>query len=296
MKKYIKFTFIILILFFLSFTINKSYAISSKEEIESFRKYQEKHLQEKLKEEKSAKAIKMSFGGCCSYIDEENGKTHTYINPEGYQYSSNEDEFLIDNIIEETFKEYFNKYLDDNLPDDERLIDYIITNCFIYTRKENYKDGDDIEAKVGVYVFPSSENTIWAKDKEITELKYFENNKEVNLQGYLIDGYYIRLVKENDKYVIKFIDIYPEGYSEFVQKVKEKTGLDLENINYADFTNAKSKTEIIAEAAEKENLESANIDNKEIAKDKISILIASICTVLIVIIISSYSSYLRKRK
>lgn len=296
MKKYIKFTFVVLFLFFLSFAINKCYAISNKEEVENFRKYQEKHLQQKLKEEKSAKVIKMFFGGCSSYIDEETGKTYTYINPEGYQYSPNEDEFLLDNIMEETFKEYFDKYLDDNLPDNERLIDYIITNSFIYTRKENYKDGDDIEAEVGVYVFPSSENTIWAKDKEVVELKYYDDNKEVNLQGYLTDKYYIRLVKENDKYVIKFIDIYPEGYSEFVQKVKEKTGLDLENINYADFTNAKSKTEIIAEAAEKENLESANIDSQEISKDKISILIASICTVLIVIIISSYSSFLRKRK
>lgn len=295
MKKYIKFTFVILILFFLSFTINKCYAISTKEDVDGFKKYQEEYLQKELKKE-NMRAGRLTFGGSVTSTDE----TYTYISV-AYSmipYSMDESYYLLDDIVENAFKEYLDKYLDESLPDDERLMDYITAGSSIYTRKENYKDGDDIEAKIGAYVFPVSEKTIWAKDKKIAELQYFndERNSMVTLQGYFTDGYYIRLVKENDKYVIKFIDTLPEGYSEFVQKIKDATGLDLENINYADFTNAKSKTEIIAEAAEKENLESANIDNQTIIEDKISIVIAAICALLIVIIISSYSSYLRKRK
>lgn len=291
MKKYIKFSFVLLVLFFLSFTINKCYAISTKEEVDGFKKTQEEYLQKNLKE-RNMRAGRANFGTSVTSTE------GTYISI-GYSmipYSMDESYYLLDDTAEKAFKEYLDKYLDENMPDDERLVDYIFTGSFIYTRKENYKDGDDIEAKVSAYVFPASEDTIWSKDKIITELKYFRDNKEVTLQGYCTDGYYIRLVKENDKYVIKFIDTLPEGYSEFVQKVKDKTGLDLENINYADFTNAKSKTEVIAEAAEKENLESANVDNQVIVEDKISIVIAGVCALLIVIIISIYSSYLRKIK
>lgn len=196
------------------------------------------------------------------------------------------------------FSEYFNQYLGENLPEEERLVDYLLTNSFIYTRRENYKDGDDIEVCLTAYVFPASSKTVWSKDKKIMELEYYDEktSERKHLEGYFTDRYYLRLVKENDKYVIKFMDNLPEGYSEFVQRIKDKTGLDLENINYADFTNAKSKTEVIADAAEKSKLESSKkLEAEKLFEERVSLIIASICTFLIVVIMFNYSRYLIKR-
>lgn len=130
------------------------------------------------------------------------------------------------------------------------------------------------------------------------ELEYYDEKTQErkSLEGYFTDRYYLRLVKENDKYVIKFMDNLPEGYEEFVQRIKDKTGLDLENINYADFTNAKSKTEVIADAAEKSRLESSKKQEaEELFENRVSLIIASICTFLIVVIMFNYFRYLRKR-
>lgn len=293
MKYFIRIIFIISILLCFSFTIDKCYAISSKEEVEEFRKYQEKDIESQLKKD-NYKYGRYMISACKLEINSETGE-ELKIFGVGAKYSDKE--FLLDNIVEEVFKKYFDKYLDENLPENERLVDYLIAGLSIYTREENYNDGDDIEAEISAYVFPAIQESNWAENNKLVKLEYYnylDKNMHM-LEGYFSDSYYIRLVKENGEYVIKFMDTLPEGYSEFVEKVKNEVGLDLENINYADFINAKSETEIIAEVAKEAKLEGATIENnEEIIENRISLIVSAICALLIVFIMYSYSNYLRK--
>lgn len=280
MRKYCKKIILIFCMLFAIFTINKCYAISSKEDVEYFIEYRNSELEKQIKKE-------------------------------GYEYGNwyadgtvrllpDKSEVILDNIVEEVFREYFDKYLTEEVSDEERLYDYIIDSNFVYTRKENYKDGDDIEAKFVLCVFPAFEDSNWSKDKDVQTLKTYDKNKDsmISIEGYFTDSYYIRLSKENDEYVIKFMDSLPEGFSEFVEKVKSEVGLDLENINYADFINAKSQTEIIAEAVEKEDLNSGqtiNVEENEI-KDRVSFTIIMVCGALAFIMVLRYFRYLKKTR
>ena len=85
-----------------------------------------------------------------------------------------------------------------------------------------------------------------------------------------IDGYYteiyIRLVWENDRYVIKFLDNKPEGYDEFVARMKEN-GIDVENIDYAKLINANADIKQEIQAAEQKEYESKQVEVGNIRKE-----------------------------
>lgn len=293
MRKYCTRIILIFCVLCATFTINKCYAISSREEVEYFREYKDKEFSKELKKEGYKYGRWHVAGG---EITTDDIKSLFISN----SMSNDESEYLLNDIIEEIFKKYFDKYLTEEVSDEERLNDYIISNTFIYTKKENYQDGDDIEADLRVYVFPASENSTWSQDKQILKCEYYDKEQEEKLclEGYLTEKYYIRLSKENDEYVIKFMDSLPEGFHEFVEKIKTEVGLDLENINYADFINAKSQTEIIAESVETENLNSSLTVSQEEStiKDRVSLVIIITCGILIFAIVSSYFRYLNKIK
>lgn len=281
-----KIIFIVLVLFCVSFTINLSYAAVNEEDVNSFKKYIENTAEEQRIENNCKYIFTKGYISKTSSYTEDNEliEEEIYFSL-GAIMSNDENNVKLYNTVKNTFEKYFNKYLDESLSDDERLLGYEIVGPFIYTREENYKDGDEIEAKIGAYVFPASDTTIWGKNKEIVTTDYCLDNSQKTIYGYSTDEYYIRLTKQGEEYEISFIDTFPEGYADFIQRVKDKTSIDLENINYADFINAKSTTEVITENAEKENFESAMNENSMIIEKRIQIGIIVICVILIFIIV-----------
>lgn len=263
--------------------INKSYAITTKHDVNKYIKTVEENFQDTLKEDK------MKDGRLYFYVYNVYGidgrKYFSYSNtmiPAGFD----ENYYQMEDTVKTVFKEYFDKNLNENLPDEERLVDYIVTGGdSLYTKKENYNDGDDIEAKVGAIVFPASENTVWSKKYEkVIGYEYSKKTGEkIEIQGYATEDYYIHLKNKNGKYVITYLDTVPEGYEEFVEKMKTH-GIDLENLDCAKLINSKSTTEIIAEAIEKENFESENIINTKAQLNMVVILCCILGIILIIII------------
>lgn len=263
--------------------INKSYAITTKHDVNKYIKTVEENFQDTLKEDK------MKDGRLYFYVHNVYGidgrKYFSYSNtmiPAGFD----ENYYQMEDTVKTVFKEYFDKNLNENLPDEERLVDYIVTGGdSLYTKKENYNDGDDIEAKVGAIVFPASENTVWSKKYEkVIGYEYSKKTGEkIEIQGYATEDYYIHLKNKNGKYVITYLDTVPEGYEEFVEKMKTH-GIDLENLDCAKLINSKSTTEIIAEAIEKENFESENIINTKAQLNMVVILCCILGIILIIII------------
>lgn len=263
--------------------INKSYAITTKQDVNKYIKTVEENFQDTLKEDK------MKDGRLYFYVYNVYGidgrKYFSYSNPM-IPVSFDENYYQMEDTVKTVFKEYFDKNLNENLPDEERLVDYIVTGGdSLYTKKENYNDGDDIEAKVGAIVFPASENTVWSKKYEkVIGYEYSKKTGEkIEIQGYATEDYYIHLKNKNGKYVITYLDTVPEGYEEFVEKMKTH-GIDLENLDYAKLINSKSTTEIIAEAIEKENFESENIINTKAQLNMVVILCCMLGIILIIII------------
>ena len=100
----------------------------------------------------------------------------------------------------------------------------------------------------------------------------------IEIEGYTT-AVYIRLVWENDKYVVKFIDNKPEGYDEYVARMKEH-GIDVENIDYPSLINAKVDIKEEIQAAEKKEFNS-----KQTAISFMNKIIITVCGVLIFLII-----------
>lgn len=301
MKKILIKLFIFVILLTL-FNASKCYAISSKEDIEIFKEYREDYRQKQMKKGFQGREYKDAiywFKAEPKTIDSETGKIY-YGDGIGWgRLSPNKGDLWFENLIIELFTEYFDKNLSENLTDEERLLGYFISNCFPYTRGENFKDGDDIEIKISAFVLPASEKTIWAKNKEKVYAATYgkgyclENNEpKVILEGYNTDEYYIRFSKQNEKYEVAFIDTMPEGYSDFVERMKTH-GIDLENIDYAKLINSKSETEIIAEAVQKENFEAEKIIK---TKSRINLFVISVCSFGIIVIIIVNINYIKKLK
>lgn len=263
------------------FNVNKSYALTSKEEVDEYIKTVEENCQRILKEDK------MKYGRIYFYPYNVHGvdgrKYFSYRNPM-VPDNFEENYFQMEDTVKDVFKEYFDKNLDENLPNEKRLVDYIITGGdALYTKKEDYKYGDDIEAKVGAIVFPASENSDWEKDCEkVYANKYSEKlGGMFEIEGYATKDYYIHLKMQDGKYTITYLDTVPEGFQEFVERMKTH-GIDLENLNYEELINSKSTTEIIAEAVQKENFETENIIK---TKSRINILVVALCSIGIVLTI-----------
>ena len=139
--------------------------------------------------------------------------------------------------VQESVGEYFEQYLNSE-NEKEKLKGYYLGNQFVYTREYEYKEYDDIEARITVFFVPESNNSKWcekAKDA-YTKLYHKENKEFVEIDGFST-SVYVRLIWENDKYVVKFIDNKPEGYDEYVARMKEH-GIDVENIDYPSLINA----------------------------------------------------------
>lgn len=288
--KFIKIIVIIAIITLLN--VNKSYALTSKQDVCEYTKIVKEDFQDKLKENKMKDGRIFFYAYNVYGVD--GRKYFSYRNP---MIPDNFDDnyYQMEDTVKTVFKEYFDKNLDENLPDEERLIDYIVTggDC-LYTKKENYKDGDDIEAKVGAIVFPASENTVWSKKCEkVYAREYSKKIGEMfEIEGYVTEDYYIHLKNQDGKYTITYLDTLPEGFANFVERMK-KHGIDLENIDYAELINSKSTTEIIAEAVEKENFESENVIR---TKSQINIVVISICVLGIILTIILNLKVILKKK
>lgn len=292
MNKIIKLITIISIITLLN--VNESYAITSKQDVNEYIKIVEENFQDILKEDKM-KDGRIFFSTYNVYgIDgRKYFSYHNPMTPDGFD----DNYYQMEDTIKKVFKEYFDKNLNEKLSDEERLIDYIVTggDC-LYTKKENYKYGDDIEAKVGAIVFPASENTVWSKKCEKVvgkEYGYGKNEgKIVEIEGYATEDYYIHLKMQDEKYIITYLDTVPEGFSDFVERMKTH-GIDLENIDYAKLINSKSETEIIAEAVQKENFEAEKIIK---TKSRINLFVISVCSFGIIVIIIVNINYIKKLK
>ena len=163
MKKILIKMFIVVVLLTL-FNVSKCYAVSSKEDIEIFKEYMEEYRQKRMKEGFQGVEYKDAiywFKAEPKTIDSETGRIYYSDGISGGILSPNKGDLWFEKLIIELFNEYFEKNLDENLPDEERLLGYFVSNCFPYTREENFKDGDDIEIKISAFVLPASEKTIW---------------------------------------------------------------------------------------------------------------------------------------
>ena len=88
------------------------------------------------------------------------------------------------------------------------------------------------------------------------------------------------MVWETDIYVVKFMDTKPEGYDEYVARMKEH-GIDVENIDYASLINAEVNVkQEIMEAEKKE------FDAKQIAVGSLrNIIVISFGSIIVLIIL-----------
>ena len=305
MRKYLHYFTKILVICFIIICLysysNKSYAVTTKENIEKLKQFIERYEQEELeKSERDSKkhgwkkmnAIRINFAITPKYIDPEtNEEVIPYIGSFSAILADSEDKFKMQDIAVETFKEYFNKYISEELPDEERILDYFISGYFSYTRDYEYNDGDDIELKIRAFVIPASDNTTWAKGKD----KYIGRlytDKECIIEGYYTEYYYLHLVYQDGKYVIAYMDTKPEGFDDFVERMKTH-GIDLLNIDYAELINSKSETELISQAAQYHNYNSENIS---LVEEKIGKVIIVTCSILIFGIVFIYFRSIKGKK
>lgn len=176
-------------------------------------------------------------------------------------------------------KEHFKQYLNTE-NEKEKLKGYFIMGTSCYTRDTEYKEQGDIEAKVILFFVPGVKSSKWCEyaEKAYTKI-YSEKIKDfIEIDGYFTE-IYIRLVWENDKYVIKFMDNKPEGYDEFVARMKEH-GIDVENIDYPSLINAEENVQKEIQEAEKKEF-----NTRQVSIGTLEQWIILVCGVLIFLII-----------
>lgn len=173
---------------------------------------------------------------------------------------------------EKVFQEWLNQYTDKTASEEERLKIYYLTNCSCFSTYEAFQAGGDIVVKMGALVYPVSENSKWAQYE-----KYEYENPKDGI-GYYVPDYYMRMSKVDGKYKIVYMDFVPEGYDEYVQKMKEK-GIDVENLDLKGILTqeAEEKTEVIEQNAETQNL---TAENKIVEKTSLGITL--VCGVTII--------------
>lgn len=180
--------------------------------------------------------------------------------------------------VQKYIGEYFEEYKKSN--NEDKIKEYFLGNQAIYTREYEYNEKDDIEARINIFFVPESNKSKWCKNaqKAYTKIYHKAKNEFIEIEGYTT-AVYIRLVWENDKYVVKFIDNKPEGYDEYVARMKEH-GIDVENIDYPSLINAKVDIKEEIQAAEKKEFNS-----KQTAISFMNKIIITVCGVLIFLII-----------
>ncbi len=173
---------------------------------------------------------------------------------------------------EKVFQEWLNQYTAKTASEEERLKIYYLTNCSCFSTYEAFQAGGDIVVKMGALVYPVSENSKWAQ----YEKHEYENPKDGI--GYYVPDYYMRMSKVDGEYKIVYMDFVPEGYDEYVQKMKEK-GIDVENLDLKEILTqeAEEKTEVIEQNAETQNL---TAENKIVEKTSLGITL--VCGVIII--------------
>lgn len=285
MRKIKKIIFIVFIVFMILLTnSNTIYALSSKEEINRVRELIDENTEKELKK-LNCKYARIYVSGGEIHTDSETGEQYPSTYAGSGTYSNDNESFKMLDICINTFKEeYMDKFLSENVKPEEKIIDYFISSYFPYTRENSFKEGDDIEFSISAFVFPEQEQTTWAKNKKklYTGMYDYQEKKWEIVEGYQTEIYYVHLVYENEKYAIKYIDIKPEGYDDFVERMKTH-GINLENMDYAKLINAKSEKEIISEVAEVQNFESPNL-----VIEKINVIIVIFFAILILITLFIY--------
>ncbi len=173
---------------------------------------------------------------------------------------------------EKVFQEWLNQYTAKTANEEERLKIYYLINCSCFSTYEAFQAGGDIVVKMGALVYPVSENSKWAQYEKCE----YENPKDGI--GYYVPDYYMRMSKVDGEYKIVYMDFVPEGYDEYVQKMKEK-GIDVENLDLKEILTqeAEEKTEVIEQNAETQNL---TAENKIVEKTSLGITL--VCGVIII--------------
>lgn len=286
-----KISFIIFIIFFiLLINSNTIYAVSTKEDINKVKELIKEQAEKDMKEWHYTEYRSYVLGEKL-YTDPETGKQYPSSSGPASSMAKDSETYKMEDIAVGVFKEYLDKYLSEEVPEEERLVDYFVGSFFPYTRPNDYKYGDDIEVMLSAFVCPVSENSVWGKNKEKVYVGQYDTDWVI-IEGYNTEKYYLHLVYENEKYVIKYMDTKPEGYDDFVERMK-KHDIDLENMDYAKLINAKSEKEIIAESAEVYKLENLN-SISEI--EKINVLVIIIFSSLILITLFIYLRSLKKSR
>lgn len=187
--------------------------------------------------------------------------------------------YKMQEYVEDYTEKHFEQYLTTN-NENERLNGYFFIRHSIYTREYEYEEYDDIEAKVTMFLVPESNDSKWCENAKKSHIKLYHKKSEefVEIDGYSI-SVYVRLVWEDDKYVIKFMDTKPEGYDEYVARMKEH-GIDVENIDYASLINAEENVQKEIQEAEKKEF-----DAKQTVIGNINKVIVAVFGGLIILII-----------
>ena len=144
---------IVIILLFTLINVNNSYAITTKEDIELYKEYLEEYRKKEMKKGFQGTEYKDAIyyvSASKKAIDSETGEEYIASSFGGGISSEKEGGLEFYHLIMDLFKVYFDKNLDESLPDEERLLDYFISGIFPYTREENFKYGDDIEIKIKI--------------------------------------------------------------------------------------------------------------------------------------------------
>lgn len=258
----------------------KVYAEESLEEkfklIDECKEFYEKEL---IKESGTWRGKKYTYArGFLAGHGDENGKI-CYDGFSGHSGIEYNNYAKMQDYVQESVGEYFKKYL--NIENEkEKIKGYFLGNQFVYTRENEYKEYDDIEVRITVFFVPESNNSKWCENAQKAYIKlYHKENKEfVEIDGFST-SVYVRLVWEDNKYVVKFMDNKPEGYDEFVSRMKEH-GIDVENIDYPSLINANADVKQEIQAAEKKEF-----DTRQTEINIINNWIIAVCSAMIILII-----------
>lgn len=196
---------------------------------------------------------------------------------------------MIYDTVQEIFKKWLEQYTLDTASEEERIKkDFYTTSYGSFNNYLEFKDGDDITAKIGALVYPVNENSKWSQYRKVP----YEDTQNPNGDGYYTPDYYVRLSKIDGEYKIVYIDFVPEGYQEYAEKMKEK-GIDIENLNVEEILNSNSEetTEVVEQNVEVPELKA---ENQIIEKTSLGITI--FCSVMIGFILIIYIKKLIKNK
>ena len=191
-------------------------------------------------------------------------------------------EYFEHDLEEKFFREYFDKFLDESLPEEERIVDYFFCQDYV---DNLYPSEDKIYASASAYVFPASENTVWAKEGVKVRTHplmphILSDGRKIFLEGYLTEKYYYNIEKIDGEYQVTYWNTVPEGYDDYIERMKSH-GIDLENIDFAELTHSKSLKEVYAEKAEKKKISAEK--TKEISNIRSGIIVICLFGILTIV-------------